>query len=275
MSRILYKYLDIKGAKCMIGNHNLQFTNATRLNDPFDCHPKLLDYSNAPTSGWIPKEWQSEIYENEAFNLRNNTWLCSLSEINDSILMWAHYCYNHKGICIGLDLDKVMESVPPMFGEVYVKPIILKVQYQDIIERPNGCQSTIETLNYQWKTKAKDWTYEKEVRLVIPQPSIQYAALTPEQAKHREKVLKDAEIPRYMPLKGECFDSIYFGVNTDEAEKDWIIQHARNLNPNINLFQMHIDANAFRLNPEGIKPLNSDLYARNHRCPTRHDEDIR
>ena len=47
MSRILYKHLDIEGAKCMIGNSNLQFTNATQLNDPFDCHPKLFDYSSA------------------------------------------------------------------------------------------------------------------------------------------------------------------------------------------------------------------------------------
>ena len=42
MSRIFYKYLDIVGAKCMIGNRNLQFTNASQLNDPFDCHPKLI-----------------------------------------------------------------------------------------------------------------------------------------------------------------------------------------------------------------------------------------
>ena len=57
MPRILYKYLDIVGAKCMIGNQNLQFTNASQLNDPFDCHPKLIDYSNVPNTklqGWIP-----------------------------------------------------------------------------------------------------------------------------------------------------------------------------------------------------------------------------
>ena len=60
MARILYKYLDIKGAKCMLWNKNLQFTNATQLNDPFDCHQKLLDFSDVPASklqGWIPKEW--------------------------------------------------------------------------------------------------------------------------------------------------------------------------------------------------------------------------
>lgn len=56
MSRILYKYLDIVGAKSMIGNRNLQFTNASQLNDPFDCHPKLIDYSNVTNTkrqGWI------------------------------------------------------------------------------------------------------------------------------------------------------------------------------------------------------------------------------
>lgn len=144
MSRILYKYLDIVGAKCMIGNRNLQFTNASQLNDPFDCHPKLIDYSNVPDTklqGWIPKKLWIEKEENDALNLRNDTWLCSLSKVNNSLLMWSHYCYNHKGVCIGLDIDKVMEYVPPMFGTIYLEPLILDVQYQDIIERPNAYNS--------------------------------------------------------------------------------------------------------------------------------------
>ena len=33
---ILYKYLDIDGAKKMLSNSNLQYTNATKFNDPFD-----------------------------------------------------------------------------------------------------------------------------------------------------------------------------------------------------------------------------------------------
>lgn len=32
----------------MLKNHNLQFTNATTLNDPFDCHYELIDFSNVP-----------------------------------------------------------------------------------------------------------------------------------------------------------------------------------------------------------------------------------
>ena len=255
MARILYKYLDITGAKCMIGNKNLQFTNASQLNDPFDCHPKLLDYSKVPKhklQGWIPEKWRIEKEENDALNLRNNTWLCSLSKVNDSILMWAHYCYNHKGVCIGLDIDKVMQSVPPMFGEIYLQPLVLDVQYKSIIERPNGYCNAVGLFNYQWQTKAKEWEYEQEVRLVMPKPSAMYAALTPEQAKHPQK-RKWTEIHHYMPLKGECFDSIYFGVNTNEQEKEKIIQLVRKeLNPHINLYQMYIDADAFKLQSEII-----------------------
>ena len=63
MSRILYKYLDITGAKCMIGNSNLQFTNATQLNDPFDCHPSLIDHERMVDKNLqgISKQWQKEV----------------------------------------------------------------------------------------------------------------------------------------------------------------------------------------------------------------------
>lgn len=240
----------------MLGNRNLQFTNATQLNDPFDCHPKLIDYSNVPARllrGGIPEEWVKKKEEVYALNQRNDTWLCSLSKVNDSILMWSHYCYNHRGICIGLDIDKVMECVPPMFGTIYLKPFILDVQYRDIIERPNKYDDAQHIFSYQWETKAKEWEYEQEVRLVMPKPSFIYARLTPEQANSNE-ILDGKSIHIYMSLTGECFDSIYFGVNVDSAERDRIIRFARTkLNPQIKLYQMRVDDNAFRLQAESIE----------------------
>ena len=230
----------------MIGNQNLQFTNASQLNDPFDCHPKLIDYSNVPESklqGWIPKEWWMEKDENDALNLRNGTWLCSLSKVYDSLLMWSHYCYNHKGVCIGLDIDKVMQSVPPMFGTLYLEPLVIEVQYRDIIERPDGHHNAF----YQRGTKAKDWQYEKEVRLVMPNPSAMYAAFTPEQAKQNKEIWDWREIHHYMPLKAECFESIYLGVNIEQTEKEKVTQLAKTLNPDIKIYQMEVDPNCFNL----------------------------
>lgn len=258
MPHILYKYLDIVGAKCMTENKNLQFTNASQLNDPFDCHPELIDYSNildSENQKGIPKEWRVEIEENNALNLRNDTWLCSLSKVKDSILMWSHYCYNHKGVCIGIDIDKVMECVPPMFGSIYLKPLIVEVQYQDIIKRPKANDNN--NFAYQWMAKAKDWEYEQEVRLVMPNPNPMYAAFTFGQAQIREKqpnkVWDWREIHHYLPLKNECFDSIYFGINIEQDEKEKIIQYARKeLNPQIKLYQMEVDENAFKLRPVSI-----------------------
>lgn len=254
MARILYKYLDITGAKCMIGNQTLQFTNASQLNDPFDCHPRLLDYSNVPAQklqGWIPEKWWVGKEENDALNLRDETWLCSLSKVCDSILMWSHYCYNHKGVCIGIDIDKVMDNIPPLFGTLYLKPFVLEVQYQDIVERPDAYHSEKGRFLYQWTAKAKAWEYEQEVRLVMPKPSPEFAALTPAQAEHPKETWDWREIRHYLPLEGECYESIYFGVHIDPAEKDKIIQYARTkLNPKIKLYQMRVDDNAFRLKPE-------------------------
>lgn len=254
MGRILYKYLDINGAISMIGNMNLQFTNASQLNDPFDCHPRLIDYSNVTDNnqnGCIPPEWRTLIEENNALNRRNETWLCSLSKVNNSILMWSHYCRSHSGVCIGLDIDKILESVPPMFGQIFLEPLVLDVQYQNIIERPDAHYGSLDKYNYQWTTKAKEWEYEQEVRLVMPKPSPSFFAYTQEQAKHRKKVWDRREIHCYMPILGECFDSIYFGVNTDQIEKEKFIRYAKEkLNPQIKLYQMKVDDNALRLKPE-------------------------
>ncbi len=53
-----------------------------------------------------------------------------------------------------------------------------------------------------------------------------------------------------MPLKSECFESIYFGVNIEQVEKEKFIQDVRKeLNPQIRLYQMEVDENAFKLRP--------------------------
>ena len=105
----------------MLEHHNLQFTNATKFNDPFDCHPALFDYSHVPECphNWPPADFLSSKGENDMENLRNNTWMCCLSKVFGSLLMWAYY-NNHKGICIGLNKDAVLKCCQHMFlGMMY------------------------------------------------------------------------------------------------------------------------------------------------------------
>ena len=87
----------------------------------------------------------------------------------------------------------------------------------------------------------------------MPNPSPMYAAFTQEQAEHPKKVWDWREIHHYLQLKGECFESIYFGVNINQDEKEKIIRHAqKELNPQIKLYQMVVDTDAFRLRAERI-----------------------
>ena len=255
MSRILYKYLDIGGAKCMIENSNLQFTNATQLNDPFDCHPSLIDHEkNIDTNSHWPKEGLIEKEKLDAENLRKRTWLCSLSKVYDSASLWEHYCVKHTGVCIGLDVEKLLASMPQWCGQVVMKPYLFDVEYQDLktvtnIYRPFCPQYT------QWVTKDKAWEYEQEVRMIIDNPVPWLAALTPDQAKRSKKgeVMDWEEVHHYTKISGECFDSIYLGKDIDPKEKEKIINYIRTkLNPNAKIYQMTIDDSAPRLKAEDI-----------------------
>ncbi len=102
----LFKYLDVTGAKAMLKNSNLQFTNAMRLNDPFDCHPGLwVDFSNpyGHTNEYL-ENVERDGYDNYS-EFRRNTFVCSLSKVYNSILMWSYYnttdalfCKSHRVI---------------------------------------------------------------------------------------------------------------------------------------------------------------------------------
>lgn len=256
-NRILYKYLDIDGTKCVLGNLDLQFTNATQLNDPFDCHPSLIDHESNIDDRLqgIRRQWQKEVEENRAYNVREDTWLCSFSKRYDSMLMWSHYCRSHTGFCIGIDIEKAIQSMPQMCGQIYLKPFPLEVQYMEELV-PSNTFKPCEPYCHQLATKSKDWAYEQEVRLIIPKPNPEYAAFTPAQAKrdNPDKVWDWKEIRHFFPISGECFESIYIGINTPEEDKIKIINHAcKHLNPNIKIYQMQVDDAAFRLKAVEIK----------------------
>ena len=248
----LYKYLDAEGGLAMLSNGNIQFTNATKLNDPFDCHPSLIDFSHVPTErarAW-GKEAIMDLESNRYEHNRDNTWLCSLSKNYDSLLMWSYYnC--HKGICIGIDMEKADKYLSRISGSIILGYIKFEVQYKDIIVKPDYFKSHEDLWDYQLSTKAKAWEHEQEVRLVIVDPSGRTPYYVPSEFKNKEKI--DYKEIRFIPkLGGECYDSIYLGVNINDEKRKEIIKAAKNLNPNIKIYQMKADANAFKLQTEQI-----------------------
>ena len=243
---ILFKYLDINGAKKMLNNSNIQFTNAKRFNDPFDCHPSLIDFSNVPPErcqGWSPdiiSLWESDRYR----RYRENIWICCLSKLYDSILMWSYY-NQHKGVCIGLDMEKVAKYLHTEYG-MLVSPSGLEVQYRDIVEKPDYFQDKKNFFYYQIRMKAKAWEHEQEVRLFILNPSLCYMAI-PDEFNNKNEMPNYNDLRVYTTIGGECFKEIYLGVNIDKNEKEEIIKLTQRLNPNIKVYQMKINPDLFKL----------------------------
>ena len=245
----VYKYLDVKGGLSMLRNSNLQFTNATRLNDPFDCHPSLIDFSQVPAERMLVlnKDDVMSLESNRYERLRDKVWLCSLSKVHDSLLMWSYYC-NHKGVCIGINLERADKFLSNIICATYVGAMEMEVQYRDIIEKPDYFRDAKDYFHYQLSTKAKAWEHEKEVRLVLIEP---LNGFTPMgllyQPKDENELIDWKEVRVYPKIGGESFDSLYFGINIDEEKKEEIIKVAKELNPDIKIYQMTIDPEAFRL----------------------------
>lgn len=251
----LYKYLDADGGLMMLFNSNLMFTNATQLNDPFDCHPALKHYQNISIEhykGW-PNEVATQIEYQKALNRRDKTYICSLSKVHDSILMWSYYT-KHSGVCIGLDMEKVRKYTKQVTG-LFIGCPELEVNYCDVVNELNTGNGTNDFLCYHFATKAKAWQHEQEVRLVAYEPSPRYMRLLPNQ-NDNEGPIPWKEVRAFLDIGGECFESVYLGVNLNEKKnieiKEKIIKVAQKCNPNIKIYQMTIDPEAFKLKADDI-----------------------
>ena len=77
--------------------------------------------------------------------------------------------------------------------------------------------------------------------------------LLPYEPKDENEVIDWKEVRAYPKIGGECFESLYLGINIDKEEKEKIIKVAKKLNPEIKIYQMTIDPEAFRLKEEIIE----------------------
>ncbi|WP_065204316.1 DUF2971 domain-containing protein [Shewanella woodyi] len=94
--------------------------------------------------------------------------LCSFSERNDSMLMWAHYASYHQGFCIEYDL----ESIP--YADYRRRFLYPAIYSDDMFDATEHLMKGVEDENFNnlhlslaGLVKAKDWEYEKEWRLVF------------------------------------------------------------------------------------------------------------
>ena len=178
---MIYKYVDIEGAKHILRNYTLKFTKPDDFNDPFEFHNELVKKEitiehfeeivrkRESDPALIKKHLEN--FEKDKLNVsenigrlfearKNSSLITCFSEKYDSVLMWSHYAQNHRGVCFGFSEKKTKKSFS-------FDSFLGKVKYKKKIKAKNLYELRDKAIEHWILTKSKDWAYEKEVRLVL------------------------------------------------------------------------------------------------------------
>lgn len=152
----LYKFLPFNDhSLSLLINKQIWCPKAKTLNDPFEFHFHLTDTS----IGSIPIDQNS--IEDAKKDIKELAILC-LSEINHDILMWSHYTEGHTGFCIEFersdnnDLGNWDYCLPVTYNKIEVPSFDVSQ-----LEKKASVAKIVAT-------KAPNWSYEKEWRLIVP-----------------------------------------------------------------------------------------------------------
>ena len=149
-------------------------------------------------------------------------------------------------------MEKAEKYLSQVMNGVYFGTQQLEVQYKDIVNKPNFFHKIdmIDYTRYQLSTKAKEWEHEKEVRLLLTDPLIGTIPSEYSESDKKEDGSVDYEDVRFYPVIGrECFCELYLGINVEKAQQDEILKVARWLNPEMKIYKMTVDPDAFKLMP--------------------------
>ena len=178
----LYKYVAVSERTiAALRTGAFWFPNPRSFNDPFDCGLELADdaieesvrdaLATLPggtrrdpaelTVEITPDDVEAyrEFRERVAQTFRNTGVFC-LTEVATDILMWAHYADSHSGFCIGFERTEAntlgQSAAPVEYRREY--PRLSAVHFNPI--------TNPRSVDVLWLTKAADWAYEHEWRMM-------------------------------------------------------------------------------------------------------------
>ena len=195
---IFYKYYSYLPLH-YFENPTVKIATPANLNDPFE--------------SLLPEDMEEYIYqfinENEAnfkhhkediakalVNVMRMYGIVSLSETQRNLLMWAHYANEHKGICIGYDVDCLFDEKVKL--RLKKDATLRKVNYDSVRHENFGnicnLKKVTDVVHYiLYKimlTKGNDWIYEKEHRFIIDLDGASYVKTNREDINKNPKLKK-------------------------------------------------------------------------------------
>lgn len=144
MNELLYKYRGLQSFRFFVDiilKNRLYASKYTELNDP-------MEGQYLYRTGELNKRVLSKLKGE-----KDNLYLCSLSRKCDNELMWSHYAEGHRGVAIGVLIDRYEYDVRPI---QYTGP--------HYVQNENLANDTpIEILSH----KLNVWSYEEEERVFV------------------------------------------------------------------------------------------------------------
>lgn len=190
MTDTIYKYVDFNGLECILKNRTLRFKHPQDFNDPFEFHDCLVDRRlsishlkeihkkldknltkkrlNLHIKIFKSENRDFQEIQYKLFETRKaTTRVCCFSEINDNLLMWAHYADEHKGACIEFSAESLKSN--------YRKDSMLcKVNYSTRICSKNISKYREKAILHWISTKGRAWNYEREIRIILGSDPVEF-----------------------------------------------------------------------------------------------------
>jgi hypothetical protein len=250
----LYKYRNSsKESLINLKSNTLYMVSPKLLNDPYDCFINIeIDvnrlsnknveiirqhYISKPN---IPEAIRIEFKEKTVAQLKElfyrsiktelikrrdafikKNGVCCFSEKKDNILMWAHYAESFKGYCIEFDTNNEPFTKMRKVDYSYDMPSFDLVSFV-----VNESDDQILKL---FSTKAKDWEYEKEWRILHAESGTEYH------------------------YSAETIKAIYFGPKMDDTTKDLICLIVQNQTPEVEFWNTKLDEKTFSIRFEKVE----------------------
>lgn len=175
-------------------------------------------------------------------DIRKQMFTGCFSQTYDSILMWSHYASDHKGVCIEVELDEDPEHLfrveySEQRPQIETRKILAEV-YKSMLQKNNPIKNDRlhSWIVQPYITKAREWSYEKEYRVIYTEEELQEHGVP-------KDVGKDG-VERYFP-KVLSIKRVFLGAAMPEKEKEGI-RHLAQENE-IPVIEMEISDVAYRL----------------------------
>lgn len=199
----------------------------------------------------------------ETKKLYDLAYIKSFSECNANLRMWSSYADNYAGICVEYDISKLEDKIlyhlfPVRYSNTRSVKNDLHFTFKELVEMKKAIQDAHLDFNFDFLkdvtslflTKSKDWSYEKEWRIIVSylQMHCDYQTVEKENDESITRKLFDIDSQN---IDFDCVEAIYLGPKIDPEKEKHLVQIARSLRKPV--YKMKLSQTEYKLEKDLLK----------------------